>query len=114
MPMDALFVGTSGRVTGTIVDYAGTAFQPTTLVYTVYDVDTNTLIGSADTALTPASDCPSGALSFRLPIATQAMVNSARNSETHRIRFKWTHNAGADVGIQEVEYTVKKDLTPTS
>lgn len=114
MAMDALFVGTDGRVTGTIVNYAGTAFEPTTLVYTVYDIDTNTIIGSANTALTPATDAPSGALSFTLPIAAQAMVNSARNSETHRIRFKWTYNAGASVGIQEVDYTVKKDLTPTS
>jgi len=97
-------VSDSGWVSGTIRDYAGTAFQPTTLVLYVYDAETLTQI--ATRSLTPATDAPSGVIGFRLLTAENALVGSG-DSETHVVRLEFTWNAAADASYGEARYTVK-------
>jgi len=97
-------VGDSGRVSGTIVDYAGVAVQPTALTLFVYDDETRGLI--ATRALTPATDAPAGVIGFRL-LTTETVLEGSGNSETHVVRLEFTWNAGADASYGEARYTCR-------
>lgn len=117
MSLRAVISGTSIRIKGTIQDDNETAIEPTTLVFTLYAVqgpETRTIINSRnDTSLTPSTDAPGGALSHLLTASDTALADATNNdSETHRIRYKWTY-AGGGVGIDYVTYEVSKDEAPT-
>lgn len=114
MPLNELIEGVSARMTGSIVNaLTGTAFEPTTLVFSIYDRATGGIINSRDeTALTPATVCPSGVLAHTLAAADMAMATATATVETHVLRYKWTYNGGADVGIAELQFRVLKDQSP--
>ncbi len=116
MSLTTVQSGASIRIKGTIQDDNGVAIEPTTLVFTLYMIDgeTRTIINSHNnTTLAPATDAPGGALSHLLGAASTALADSTNNdSETHRIRYKWTY-AGGGVGIDYVTYEVVKDEAPT-
>ncbi len=117
MGVTKLQVASSGWVSGTIKDKEkpAVAFQPITLVYTIYDKATSTIINSRNaTALTPATDAPSGVIGFRLAVGDQALAVATNETETHVLRLLWTWNAGASSAEDEIEYKVTKDPTPTS
>lgn len=107
-----LEVSKSGWVSGTIKDKAGAAFQPTTLALTIYEKVTKTIInGKNATALTPATDAPSGVIGFRLAVADQALMTVSNDSEEHVVRLDFTWNAAADAAYGEVTYVVTKAPT---
>jgi hypothetical protein len=114
MPVNELIAGESARVTGSIENaITGVAFEPTTLEFTLYDRASETIINSRDAvSLTPGTVAPGGALAHSLLAADVALVDSEAEVETHVIRYKWTYNAGADVGIAEIAFNVRRDRTP--
>jgi hypothetical protein len=107
--------GESGYITGTIKDYAGTAFQPTTLTFTLYDRTSKTIINSrSSVSLTPIGDyvTANGALTFNLTTADNTMVDPTKHRETHVARFVATWSAGAQTMIDEIEFDVLNVATP--
>ncbi len=117
MPINELTVDESGLVTGTIVNAnTGAGFQPTTLVFTLYDVKTGNIINSRNaTALTPIGTyvTAGGVLTHTLARADIVLADTTQDVETHRIHYKWTYTASADAGIADLVFTVRKDVTPT-
>lgn len=102
-------VSKSGWVSGTIKDKDGKAFQPTTLTLTIYEKETLAIINSKNaTALTPATDAPSGAIGYRLALADQALNDTDNESEEHVVRLDFTWNSGADAAYGECVYIVEK------
>lgn len=104
-------VSDSGWVSGTIKDYAGTAFEPTTLTLTIYDKAT--LAQIATRALTPATDAPSGVIGFRLLTTENALNDATNESEVHVVRLEFSWNAAADASYGEASYvvTARPDIT---
>jgi hypothetical protein len=107
-----LTVDASGRVTGQVVDYLEVGFKPTTMVYTIYDNATRTIINSRDSVDCLSSVDASGNLSMLLARADHVLAVPSNESEEHTINFKWTYNAGVDAGVADLVYIVEADLTP--
>lgn len=107
--------GATGYITGTIKDYEGTAFQPTTLAFTLYDKTSKTIINSrSSVSLTPIGDyvTANGALTFNLTTSDNAMVDSTKHRETHVARFVATWSGAAQTMIDEIEFDVLNVNTP--
>ena len=108
-------VGETCVITGVIKDYAGTAFQPTTLNFSLYDKRTSAVINSRDNvSLTPVSDYvnASGNLTHSLTTADNGIVNDRRRVETHVIRYVATWSSGTQTMIKEGEIDVVNLANP--
>jgi hypothetical protein len=101
--------GETPVVTGTIQDYQGTAFQPTTLAFTLYDKKTRTIInGRSNVNLTPIGTyvTSGGVLTLPLVAADTALVDYGHPKETFVVRLVATWSSGTQVMIQEGEMDV--------
>lgn len=107
--------GASGYITGSFTDTAtGTVTQPTALNWTLFDRDSNTIIGSHNNeSLTPATVAPSGVLAHYLATTDNNIINSANDLEIHVARYIWTWGSPTKTGIQEIQLNIRKLTTPT-
>ncbi len=108
------YEGGSYYVTATIVDETGTAIPSTTLatlVLTLYDRETGTIINSVSQTnilnTGRGTVSATGELTITLTPADNALVTSAKAREQHVMLVEWTYPAGgAKAGKQELEFSV--------
>lgn len=106
------WVGQTAVVNFQIVDYLGTNFKPTTFHVTLIDEETGSVINSrsgiTDEIASVASN-PAGYVTFTLLPADMQMISTTTRlrAETHRLIFRWTWNAGANVGFRVCNFTLR-------
>ncbi len=100
-------------LTGTIRDGAGNAVPAaslTTLALTLFDRATGTVINSRNAVsilnTNGGTVTSGGVLTLTLSPSDMALVSQSAAQETHVAFLRWTYNAGADAGEQEVVFTV--------
>jgi hypothetical protein len=100
--------GTSGRITGTITNDAGTAILPDTLTLLLYDLKTGTIINSRNRQnvlnLNGVTISGAGGFEWRVSAADNVVVASPNQLERHRALFEWTFAGGQ--GKAEIDVLV--------
>ena len=110
MSSGKIYVDATGHVTGTIEDYEGTGFQPTTLTITIRDRATGAIVNGRDADnLTPIGDYVdgSGNVDILLAAADNVLVDAAQEHEIHEVVLKWTYGSGKK-GVAVGSYQVQR------
>jgi len=117
MSVVTLHVDRSGRVTGTLVRLdTGVGLQPDTLFFSLWDVESRTIINSrSNIALAPIATYidADGVFAHALSRADQAMIDPSKDKELHRLRYYWIYNSTNDSGEATVDFEVKPDGAPS-
>jgi len=108
--------GTTSYIKGTVVDESGTAFKPTTAVYTLYDLKNGvaTIIHGRNNTSFLGSVAADGTFALELLPADNVFIDSTRDAEIHLVRMKFTWNTEGRAAIAECGFTLRDDDTPTS
>jgi hypothetical protein len=98
---------TTSLLTGTITrDDGVTGFKPSTLLLTLYDKNTGTVINSRSASDVLSSVDASGALALQLHPLDNVILDATRNTEKHRALLYWTWGSG-EAGAHTFEFTVR-------
>lgn len=90
-----------------IKDEAGVGFQPQTLVFTLIDGFTDSIVNGRN-AVNVLSSCNSnGHVSLRLDPNDLAFVTATRRTEVRRALFRWTWSAGTRADAHEIEFPIE-------
>ncbi len=106
---------TTPRLTGVIRDEAGAAIPAaslTTLTLTLYNLDAaQTIINARDAVsilnANGGTVDSSGNMAFPMTAADTALVDATQGEEAHVALIRWTYNAGAKAGLQEILHRVQ-------
>lgn len=104
------WAGSTAVVTLQIQNELGQNWRPATFHVTLYDEDSGSVINSRDGAADLIAVVnATGLATVTLAPADMVLVNTftRKNSETHRLVFKWTWNAGASVGYKICNFVLK-------
>lgn len=101
----------TARINGTIEDEAGVGFKPSTLVLTLYDLESDIIINSRNAqnvldqnGVVVASN---GGLVWTVSPLDMIILDSTKDEETHIALFEWTWASGVKAGAYEIEIVVK-------
>lgn len=105
---EPVMAGTTSRLTGQIVDENNEGFKPDTVVLTLFDKNTRSIINGRDEFDVRPLVSDTGLLSFELTPADNTIVNSIRRVEVHEITIEWTWSGGNRKGAATIEFTLKE------
>ena len=103
--------GTTCRISGTFISDDGTTLtsNPDTIVATLYELSSGTVINSRDqqnVLNVNGGTCNSGVFVLFLGASDNVILNSGRLSENHRLFLEWTYNNGTRNGNAYIDVTV--------
>lgn len=102
----------TGEISGTLKDQDGAVFTPDTITFSLYDLETKSVINSrSSVSLTPVAtyhNATTGKVTFNLTAADNAFVTAGNREEVHIARFEFSWLTGARTSMHEIPFVVRQ------